>query len=142
MDAGIGANKQLLLDNIAIKRQALGDFEGAVGLRNSALTAADQNVGLARGAQGQAYADTTGFNITNKIAADEFNATGTQVSDQFNADQQGKEIAARVGAVATGVELTAAERAAAQTKKQREEYLAFLAQQDAAKLEAAKGLFS
>ena len=140
-DAGIGANRQLLLDNVNIRRQALGDFEGTTGARTAALGSANDRVAGLRGLQATGRQATDQFNSGVKTAADQFNSTGKFAVDQFNAGQQKAELGARVGAVSTGTGLLGDERDNIAAKKKQDELLAFLKERDQTLFNQAQGLF-
>lgn len=135
------ANRQLLLDNINLKRQALGDFEGSVAGRGTAVGAATDRLAGLRGFQAQARQNVDNTNISNRLTADQFNSTGRFAVDQFNAGQQGKEIAGRVGAISAGTGLLGDERDNIQARKKKEELLAFLKERDENLFNQAQALF-
>jgi hypothetical protein len=103
-DQANAASRQLLLDNIALKRQALGDFEGTTAARQSGLAGMEDRMAGFRDAQA---------------------ATRMGV-DQFNAGQQGLELAARTGAFSTGAGLVKDEQDRIDAKRKQKKLLKFL----------------
>lgn len=140
-DARLGAERQLLLDNVGVKRQALQDYGSAMGQRASVLGTAEDRVAANRGLQATARQNVDVGNVNNKLASDQFNSIGNFQSDQFNAGQQGKELAARVGAVATGTGLLGDERDTIAARKKKDELLAFLKERDESLFNQAQSLF-
>lgn len=128
-DARLGAERQLLLDNIGIKRQALGDFEASLGARTGALGQAQDRLSGLRGLQ-----------ATGQQATDQFNTQGNFLAQQFNAGQQGKELGARIGAISTGTGLVGDERDKIQANKLRKQLMDFLAERDQSVFSQAQAL--
>lgn len=113
------ANRQLLLDDYGIRQQALADFEAS----NAAMQAA----------QGGALDRLSGLR--------QLQATTRLGADQFNAGQQGAELAGRIGAISTGAGLVQDERDRLAAKQQQNQLLNFLADRDAANFAQLQGLF-
>jgi len=135
------ANRQLLLDNVNLKRQALTDFEGTTGARQSALTQADQSLAGLRGLQGQAAQNVGQFNITNAMGADQFNANTQLAAQQFNAGQQGKELASKIGAISSGTGLIGDERDRIIAEREKKKMMEFLNQRDQQMFSQAQSMF-
>lgn len=140
-DARLGAERQLLLDNVGVKRQALQDFGGVVDNRNSALSTAVDRIAGVRGLQASAKQNVGQFNINNQISADQFNSTGQFGAKTFNAGQQKGELGAKVGAISTGTGLIGDERDKIGAKKTQDELLAFLKERDENLWSQAQSLF-
>lgn len=140
-DASLRANRDLLMQNIDIKRQALGDFENTVGGRQQALGSAGDRISALRGLQATARQSTDQFNTNNQTAADQFNASNQLATDQFNAGQQKAELGARVGAISAGTGMVGDERDAIAAQKQKKKLLDYLAQRDDKLFQQAQALF-
>lgn len=162
-NAALDADRNLLLTNIDLKRQALNDLEGTTGARQSALGSAADRISALRGLQATAQQATDQFNANNKLTADQFNSTGklnagqfnannalaaSQFNstgqfnaDQFNAAQQKDELAARVGAISAGTGLVGDERDRAQAEKIRKQMMDFLRERDQSLFNQAQTLF-
>lgn len=147
-DAAIGANRQLLLDNVNIKRQALNDLEGTTGARTNAISGALDKLSNLRAGQANLAGDVGRFNIQNQLAADQtnvanqlaanqsnvqnsmlanqFNVQNQLNADQFNAGQQATELGSRVGAVNAGIGLTEAQIAQLEADRKLQKMLSFI----------------
>lgn len=124
------ADRQLLLDNIGLKRQALSDFEGTAALRQNTLGAGlDRTAGI-RGQQAATKLGVDSTNISNNMVANSQNVANQMAADQFNANQQLSEIGGRIGASAAGIGLVQDERDKIQGNKQIKTLLDFLRERD------------
>jgi hypothetical protein len=140
-DQAIGANRQLILDNVDVRNRALNQFEGTVANRTGAIGGANDRVSALRGLQATGQQATDQFNANNQLNTSQFNSTGQFTVDQFNAGQQSKELGAKVGAISAGTGLVNDERDAFSAKQQQEKLLKFLEERDARLAQQAKGLF-
>ena len=135
------AERQLLLDNIALKNQNLGAFEGTVAGRQGAVGNANAALAGLRGLQGQVQQGTQQYNANAGNAAAQFNAQNQLATDQFNAGQQQSELGARIGAVSTGTGLVNDERDRLQAANTQQKMLDFLRELEAMKFNQAQQLF-
>jgi len=140
-EQALQAERELLLENINQKRQALADFEGSTSARQTAVAGASDRVNSLRGQQAQNAQGVATLNAGNQMTADQFNASGALQTTQFNADQQGKEIAGRVGAVSTGAGLVLDERDKLKAEEEKRKTMDFLAMRDQQVFNQAQSLF-
>lgn len=129
-DQALQADKNLLLTNVDVKRQALQDYANAQNARTAALGGAQDRLSALRGLQ-----------ATAQQATDQYNSQGNFLADQFNAGQQGKELAAKVGAISTGTGLVNDQVDKLQAAKYKDELMKYLAQQDQNMFSQAQALF-
>jgi hypothetical protein len=161
-DQAVGANRQLLLDNINIKRQALGDLEGTTKERAGLLGDSLSRVSDLRKLQADARGRVDETNINNAFAADKFNAVNRLTADQFNtsnnlvagqfnignkidadkfnAGQQATELGVRVGATSTGAGLTQDERDRLGASEKLDKLLKFFKRQEEDNFARLQGL--
>jgi hypothetical protein len=140
-EQALQAERELLLENINQKRQALADFEGSTTARQGAVASAGDRTNALRGQQAQNAQGVATLNAGNQMTADQFNASGALQTTQFNADQQGKEIAGRVGAVSTGAGLVLDERDKLKAEEEKRKTMDFLAMRDQQVFNQAQSLF-
>lgn len=129
-DNALRANRDLTLANVDIKRQALQDYANAQNARTGALGSAQDRLSALRGLQ-----------ATAQQATDQFNTQGNFLANQFNAGQQGKELAAKVGAISSGTGLVGDQTDQLKAEKAKNDLMQFLAQQDQNLFSQAQALF-